>query len=85
LGEPDFNTSLLLKNAKQAVDILPYLFSSGWLWRPHAAENLKEITQTCKIVVFNRTKQSLYNIAQVMLNDGDEVIYLHLTGFLISK
>jgi aspartate/methionine/tyrosine aminotransferase len=39
-------------------------------------------SQNCS---FDRTKQSLYNIAQVMLNDGDEVIYQHHTGFLISN
>jgi aspartate aminotransferase len=34
-----------------------------------------------QIVVSTGAKQSLYNIAQVMLNDGDEIYQLH-TGFL---
>jgi aspartate aminotransferase len=32
-----------------------------------------------QIVVSTGAKQSLYNIAQVMLNDGDEVFYQPLT------
>ena len=82
LGEPDFNTPDFIKEAaKQAIDdnFSAYPPVDGY-------EELKKAI--CKkfqrdnqlnyepknIVVSTGAKQSLYNIAQVMLNDGDEVI-----------
>jgi aspartate/methionine/tyrosine aminotransferase len=55
------------------------LFSSGWLWRPedhYLQRNLKEITIHATLL-YPTEQTILYNIAQVMLNDGDEVIFLH--------
>lgn len=82
LGEPDFNTPDFIKEAaKEAIDQNYSTYSpvDGY-------SDLKEAI--CKkfkrdndldykpsnIVVSTGAKQSLYNIAQVMLNDGDEVI-----------
>src|SRR5690606_3310144 len=82
LGEPDFNTPDFIKEAaKKAID-------DNWSAYPpvDGYGDLKEaISRSFKrdndlnytpnqIVVSTGAKQSLYNIAQVMLNDGDEVI-----------
>ncbi|WP_313806493.1 pyridoxal phosphate-dependent aminotransferase [Flavobacterium sp.] len=82
LGEPDFNTPDFIKEAaKKAID-------DNWSAYPpvDGYADLKEaISKKFKrdnnlsyapsqIVVSTGAKQSLYNIAQVMINDGDEVI-----------
>ena len=82
LGEPDFNTPDFIKDAAiQAVndDYNSYTPVDGYV-------ELKEAVITKfkrdnglnyslpQIVVSTGAKQSLYNIAQVMLNKGDEVI-----------
>jgi aspartate aminotransferase len=82
LGEPDFNTPDFVKEAaKKAIDDNYSAYSpvEGFM------EVKKDIVKKFKrdnnldykpenIVVSTGAKQSLYNIAQVMLNDGDEVI-----------
>lgn len=82
LGEPDFNTPDFIKEAaKKAIDENYSTYSpvDGYV-------ELKEAICTkfkrdnnldykpANIVVSTGAKQSLYNIAQVMLDDGDEVI-----------
>ncbi|MGV7106849.1 pyridoxal phosphate-dependent aminotransferase [Flavobacterium sp. U410] len=82
LGEPDFNTPDFIKEAaKKAID-------DNWSAYPpvdgyvdlkeaicHKFKRDNNLTYTpSQIVVSTGAKQSLYNIAQVMLNDGDEVI-----------
>lgn len=82
LGEPDFNTPDFIKEAaKKAIDenYSAYPPVDGY-------DDLKKAIcnkfkrdnnlnyQPSNIVVSTGAKQSLYNIAQVMLNDGDEVI-----------
>lgn len=82
LGEPDFNTPDFIKEAaKKAIDdnYSAYPPVDGYV-------DLKEAISTkfkrdnnldykpSQIVVSTGAKQSLYNIAQVMLNEGDEVI-----------
>src|SRR5690606_1502423 len=82
LGEPDFNTPDFIKEAaKKAIDenwstyspvdgytelkdaiILKFKRDNGLDYKPS------------NIVVSTGAKQSLYNIAQAMLNEGDEVI-----------
>lgn len=82
LGEPDFNTPDFIKEAaKKAIDenystytpvegyaelkdaiILKFKRDNGLEYKP------------ANIVVSTGAKQSLYNIAQAMLNEGDEVI-----------
>ena len=82
LGEPDFNTPDFIKEAaKKAIDenystytpvegyaelkeaiILKFKRDNGLDYKP------------ANIVVSTGAKQSLYNIAQAMLNEGDEVI-----------
>jgi aspartate aminotransferase len=72
---PDF----IKEAAKKAIDENYTLFSSRWIIE---LCNLKDLDyKPSQIVVSTGAKQSLYNIAQVMLNDSDEV-YSH-TGFLI--
>ncbi|MRI01481.1 aminotransferase class I/II-fold pyridoxal phosphate-dependent enzyme [Kriegella sp. EG-1] len=82
LGEPDFNTPDYIKEAaKQAIndDYNSYTPVDGYV-------ELKEAIITkfkrdnnisyepSQIVVSTGAKQALYNIAQVILNEGDEVI-----------
>jgi len=82
LGEPDFNTPDFIKEAaKKAIDenwstyspvdgyaelkdaiVLKFKRDNGLAYKP------------ANIVVSTGAKQSLYNIAQAMLNEGDEVI-----------
>ncbi|MDO6473541.1 pyridoxal phosphate-dependent aminotransferase [Maribacter sp. 1_MG-2023] len=82
LGEPDFNTPDYIKNAAiQAVkdDYNSYTPVDGYVDLKKAIitkfkrdNNLSyELPQ---IVVSTGAKQSLYNVAQVILNPGDEVI-----------
>ena len=82
LGEPDFNTPDFIKEAaKKAIDENYSTYSpvDGYLELKEAIcrkfkrdNNLKY--KPANVVVSTGAKQSLYNIAQVMLNDGDEVI-----------
>ena len=82
LGEPDFNTPDLIKEAaKKAIDENYSTYSpvDGYqelkeaICRKFKRDNNLEYKPS-NIVVSTGAKQSLYNIAQVMLNDGDEVI-----------
>ncbi len=82
LGEPDFNTPDFIKEAaKQAIDenYSTYTPVDGYAELKDAIcekfkrdNNLSYYPQN--IVVSTGAKQALYNIAQVMINDGDEVI-----------
>lgn len=82
LGEPDFNTPDFVKEAaKQAID-------ENWSTYPpvDGYPELKQAIikkfkrdnnldyQPSNIVVSTGAKQSLYNIAQAMINEGDDVI-----------
>ena len=82
LGEPDFNTPDFIKEAaKKAIDenYSTYAPVDGYaelkeaICRKFKRDNGLSYTPS-QIVVSTGAKQSLYNIAQVMLNDGDEVI-----------
>jgi aspartate aminotransferase len=82
LGEPDFNTPEFIKEAaKKAIDenysqytpVDGYLELKEAICRKFKRDNNLEY-KPVNIVVSTGAKQSLYNIAQVMLNDGDEVI-----------
>lgn len=82
LGEPDFNTPDFIKEAaKKAIDenYSTYTPVDGYaelkeaICRKFKRDNNLEY-KPANIVVSTGAKQSLYNIAQVMLNDGDEVI-----------
>ncbi|WP_309613745.1 pyridoxal phosphate-dependent aminotransferase [Flavobacterium sp.] len=82
LGEPDFNTPDFIKEAaKKAIDENYSTYSpvDGYgelkdaICRKFKRDNNLEY-KPANIVVSTGAKQSLYNIAQVMLNDGDEVI-----------
>ena len=82
LGEPDFNTPYFIKEAaKKAIDenystyspVDGYLELKEAICRKFKRDNNLEYNPA-NIVVSTGAKQSLYNIAQVMLNDGDEVI-----------
>ena len=82
LGEPDFNTPDFIKEAaKKAIDenystytpVEGYLELKEAICRKFKRDNNLDYTPS-QIVVSTGAKQSLYNIAQVMLNDGDEVI-----------
>lgn len=82
LGEPDFNTPDFIKEAaKRAIDenystyspVEGYLELKEAICRKFKRDNNLDY-QPSQIVVSTGAKQSLYNIAQVMLNDGDEVI-----------
>ena len=82
LGEPDFNTPDFIKEAaKKAID-------ENWSTYP-PVDGYLELKQAivkkfqrdnglnynpANIVVSTGAKQSLYNIAQAMINEGDEVI-----------
>ena len=82
LGEPDFNTPDFIKEAaKKAIDenystytpVEGYLELKEAICRKFKRDNNLDYRPS-QIVVSTGAKQSLYNIAQVMLNDGDEVI-----------
>lgn len=82
LGEPDFNTPDFIKEAaKKAIDenystytpVDGYLDLKEAICRKFKRDNNLDYTPA-NIVVSTGAKQSLYNIAQCMLNNGDEVI-----------
>jgi aspartate aminotransferase len=82
LGEPDFNTPDFIKEAaKKAIDdnystyspVDGYVELKEAICRKFKRDNNLEYNPA-NIVVSTGAKQSLYNIAQVMLNDEDEVI-----------
>jgi aspartate aminotransferase len=82
LGEPDFNTPDFIKEAaKKAIDenystytpVDGYMELKEAICRKFKRDNNLNYSPA-NIVVSTGAKQSLYNIAQVMLNDGDEVI-----------
>jgi aspartate aminotransferase len=82
LGEPDFNTPDFIKLAAiQAIhdNYSTYSPVDGYVelkeaicWKFKRDNGLAY--KSSEIVVSTGAKQSLYNIAQVMLNEGDEVI-----------
>ena len=82
LGEPDFNTPDFIKEAAiQAIKdnystytpVEGYLELKEAICKKFKRDNGLEYTPA-QIVVSTGAKQSLYNIAQVMINEGDEVI-----------
>ena len=82
LGEPDFNTPDFIKEAaKKAIDenYSTYTPVEGYaelreaICRKFKRDNNLDYKPS-NIVVSTGAKQSLYNIAQVMINHGDEVI-----------
>lgn len=82
LGEPDFNTPDFIKEAaKKAIDenystyspVDGYADLKDAICRKFKRDNNLDYKPS-NIVVSTGAKQSLYNIAQVMLNEGDEVI-----------
>ncbi len=82
LGEPDFNTPDFIKEAaKKAIDdnystytpVDGYVELKEAICRKFKRDNNLDY-KLSNIVVSTGAKQSLYNIAQVMLNEGDEVI-----------
>ncbi len=82
LGEPDFNTPDFVKEAaKKAIDenysqytpVEGYLELREAICRKFKRDNNLEYKPS-QIVVSTGAKQSLYNLAQVLLNEGDEVI-----------
>ena len=82
LGEPDFNTPDFIKEAaKKAIDenystyspVDGYLDLKEAICRKFKRDNNLDYKPS-NVVVSTGAKQSLYNIAQCMLNDGDEVI-----------
>jgi aspartate aminotransferase len=82
LGEPDFNTPDFIKEAaKKAIDenystytpVEGYLELKEAICRKFKRDNNLDYKPS-NIVVSTGAKQSLYNIAQCMINDGDEVI-----------
>lgn len=82
LGEPDFNTPDFIKEAaKRAIDenystytpVDGYVELKEAICRKFKRDNNLDY-KPANIVVSTGAKQSLYNVAQVMLNDGDEVI-----------
>src|SRR6478609_8236514 len=82
LGEPDFNTPDFIKEAaKKAIDdnfstyppVDGYLDLKEAICAKFKRDNNLNYTPN-QIVVSTGAKQSLYNVAQVMINDGDEVI-----------
>ena len=82
LGEPDFNTPDFIKEAaKKAIDenystyspVEGYQDLKEAICRKFKRDNNLDYKPS-NIVVSTGAKQSLYNIAQCMLNDGDEVI-----------
>lgn len=82
LGEPDFNTPDFIKEAaKKAIDenystyppVDGYVDLKEAICRKFKRDNNLDYKPS-QVVVSTGAKQSLYNIAQVMINDGDEVI-----------
>ena len=82
LGEPDFNTPDFIKEAaKTAIDqnysqytpVEGYLELKEAICRKFKRDNNLDYKPS-QIVVSTGAKQSLYNVAQCLLNDGDEVI-----------
>jgi aspartate aminotransferase len=82
LGEPDFNTPDFIKEAaKKAIDenystyspVDGYVDLKQAICKKFKRDNDLDYSPA-NIVVSTGAKQSLYNIAQVMLNEGDEVI-----------
>ena len=82
LGEPDFNTPDFIKEAaKKAIDenystyspVDGYMDLKEAICRKFKRDNNLEYKPS-NIVVSTGAKQSLYNIAQCMINPGDEVI-----------
>ncbi|MBU3681196.1 MAG: pyridoxal phosphate-dependent aminotransferase [Flavobacterium sp.] len=82
LGEPDFNTPDFIKEAaKKAIDenystytpVDGYVELKEAICRKFKRDNNLDY-KPANIVVSTGAKQSLYNIAQCMLNAGDEVI-----------
>jgi aspartate aminotransferase len=82
LGEPDFNTPDFIKEAaKKAIDenystytpVDGYVELKEAICKKFKRDNNLDYKPS-NIVVSTGAKQSLYNIAQVMLNDGDEAI-----------
>ncbi|UUV21492.1 pyridoxal phosphate-dependent aminotransferase [Paenimyroides aestuarii] len=82
LGEPDFNTPDFIKEAaKTAIDenwstyppVDGYLELKQAIIKKFQRDNGLTY-QPANIVVSTGAKQSLYNIAQAMINEGDEVI-----------
>jgi len=82
LGEPDFNTPDFIKEAaKIAIDenystyspVEGYLDLKQAICKKFKRDNNLDYKPS-NIVVSTGAKHSLYNIAQVMLNEGDEVI-----------
>src|SRR5690554_296394 len=82
LGEPDFNTPDFVKEAaKKAIDenYSTYTPVDGYLeLREAISKKFKRDNnleyKPSQIVVSTGAKQSLYNVAQVLLNPGDECI-----------
>ncbi len=82
LGEPDFNTPDFIKDAaKKAIDenystyspVDGYMELKEAICRKFKRDNNLNYKPN-NIVISTGAKQSLYNVAQVLLNDGDEVI-----------
>jgi len=82
LGEPDFNTPDFIKEAaKKAIDenystyspVDGYAELKEAICRKFKRDNNLDY-KPANVVVSTGAKQSLYNIAQCMLNEGDEVI-----------
>ena len=82
LGEPDFNTPDFIKEAaKKAIDenystyspVDGYMELKEAICRKFKRDNNLDY-KPANIVVSTGAKQSLYNLAQCLLNDGDEVI-----------
>lgn len=82
LGEPDFNTPDFIKEAaKKAIDenystyspVDGYMELKEAICRKFKRDNNLDY-KPANVVVSTGAKQSLFNIAQVMLNEGDEVI-----------
>lgn len=82
LGEPDFNTPDFIKEAaKKAIDenystyspVDGYMELKEAICRKFKRDNNLDY-KPANIVVSTGAKQSLYNIAQCMINEGDEVI-----------
>ena len=82
LGEPDFNTPDFIKEAaikaihenySTYTPVEGYVELKEAICRKFKRDNDLDYKPS-QIVVSTGAKQSLYNIAQVMLNDGDEVI-----------
>ncbi len=82
LGEPDFNTPDFIKEAaKRAIDenwstyspVDGYIELKNAIIKKFKRDNNLDFSPA-NIVVSTGAKQSLYNVAQAMINDGDEVI-----------